>query len=115
MGPAGFKFIKELGRMTCEKTMEKRPSSFIMQSITMEVLRSNVACITATVDSPTGRGTVPLFGTKGQRDKLKILPRAGTGRDSQDSERYGTGCGTKWDRAEKDVLKHDVLKQKTMF
>ena len=46
------RIIKELGRMTCEKTMEKRSSSFIMQSISMEVQRSNVACITATVDSP---------------------------------------------------------------
>ena len=45
------KFIKELGKMTCEKPMEKRSSSFIMQSISMEVQRSNVACITATVDS----------------------------------------------------------------
>ena len=51
-GPAGYKFIKELGRMTCEKTMEKRSTSFIMQSISMEVQRSNVACIIATVDSP---------------------------------------------------------------
>ena len=51
-GPAGYKFIKELGRMTCEKTMEKRSTSFLMQSISMEVQRSNVACITATVDSP---------------------------------------------------------------
>ena len=41
-GPAGYKFIKELGRMTCETTMEKRSSSFIM-----EVQRINVACITA--------------------------------------------------------------------
>ena len=38
--------------MTCEKTMEKRSSSFIMQSISIEVKRSNAACITATVDSP---------------------------------------------------------------
>ena len=47
-----YKNNKELGRMTCEKTMEKRSSSFIMQSISMEVQRSNVACIKATVDSP---------------------------------------------------------------
>ena len=60
---------------------------------------------------PTGR-TVQLFwtkgqkllhcpGTKGQRDKRKILPRDGTGR------------GTKRDRAEKDVRKqeNDVQKQ----
>ena len=32
--------------------MEKRSSSFIMQIISMEVQRGNVACITATVDSP---------------------------------------------------------------
>ena len=34
-GPAGYKFIKELGRMTCEKTVEKRSTSFIMQSISI--------------------------------------------------------------------------------
>ena len=60
-------------------------------------------------------------GTKGQWDKLKILPRDGTGRDSQNSgqdgpgqQKSGTGRGTKRDRAEKDVLKqeNDVLKQK---
>ena len=80
-------------------------------------------------------GTVQLFGTKGQkflhcpgtkgqRDKLKILPRDRTGRDSQNSGRdgpgqpkSGTGRGTKRDRAEKDVLKQemDVLKQERMF
>ena len=80
-------------------------------------------------------GTVQLFGTtgqkilcchrtKGRRDKLKILPRDGTGRDSQNLGRdgpgqpkSGTGRGTKRDRAEKDVLKQykDVLKQKRMF
>ena len=80
-------------------------------------------------------GTVQLFGTKGQKflhcpgikgqgDKLKILPRDGTGRDSQNSGRdgpgqpkSGTGRRTKRDRAEKDVLKweNDVLKQKMMF
>ena len=65
-----------------------------------------------------------LLGTKGQKflqpDKLKILPRDGTGRDSQNSgqgglgyPKTGTGHGTKQDRAEKDVLKqeNDVLKQ----
>ena len=71
-------------------------------------------------------GRAKLFspGTKGQRDKLKILPRDGTGRDSQNSGRdgpgqskSGTGPGTKRDRAKKDVLKQekDVLKQKRMF
>ena len=51
-GPAGYKFIKELGRVTCEKTMEKMSSSFMMQSIGREVQWSNVACFTATVDIP---------------------------------------------------------------
>ena len=71
-------------------------------------------------------------GTKGQRDKLKILPRDGTGRYSQNTGRAGTaknrdrmrdktgqsrkirsktekGCS----KTEKDVLKqeNDVLKQ----
>ena len=63
-------------------------------------------------------------GTTGQRDKLKILPRDGTGRDSQNPGRDGPGQSkpgtrhrTKRDRAEKDVLKQekDVLKQKRMF
>ena len=80
-------------------------------------------------------GTVQLFGTagqakmfspgtKGQRGKLKILPRDGPGRDSQNSgrdgagqQKSGTGRGTKRDRAENDVLKQemDVLKQERMF
>ena len=40
--------------MTCEKTMEKRSTSFIIRAsvFSMEVQTSNVACITATVDSP---------------------------------------------------------------
>ena len=63
-------------------------------------------------------------GTKGQRDKLKILPRDGTVRDSQNpgwdgpgQPKNGTGRGTKRDRAEKDVLKQkkDALKQKRTF
>ena len=72
----------------------------------------------------TGQKFLHCPGTKGQRDKLKILPRDGTGRDSQNLGRdgpgqpkSGTGRGTKRDRAEKDVLKQykDVLKQKRMF
>ena len=67
-------------------------------------------------------------GTKGQRDKLKILQRDGPGRDSlsKSGTGHGTGryeiltacpvpsLGTIRDRAEKDVLKQekDVLKQK---
>ena len=67
-----------------------------------------------------GQKFLPCPRTKGQRNKLKILPRDGTGQDSQNSGRdrpeqpkSGTGRGTKWDRAEKDVLKRekDVLKQ----
>ena len=58
-------------------------------------------------------------GTEGQQDKLKILQRDGTSRDSQnlgrdgpEQPKYRTGHGTKPDRAEKDVLKQekDVLK-----
>ena len=76
-----------------------------------------------------------LFGTKGQKfhrcpgtkghwDKLKNLPRDGTGQDSQNSgqdgsgqPKSGTGRGTKRDRAGKDVLKQkrDALKQKRVF
>ena len=78
-----------------------------------------------------------LFGTKeqkflhcprikGERDKLKILPRDGTDWDSLSKSKTGcrtgwyqilTACSfqsrrTKWDRAEKDVLKQekDILK-----
>ena len=55
-----------------------------------------------------------LFGTKGQRDKLKILPKDKTGQDSQNP---GLDAGKNGDRAEKYILKreNDVLKQKTMF
>ena len=57
-------------------------------------------------------------GTTGQAINLA------KGQDSQSSERdgpgqpkSGTGRGTKWDRAEKDVLKqeNDVLKQNMLF
>ena len=56
----------------------------------------------------------------GQRDKLKILSRDGTGQDSQNSGWDGLGqpkTGTKRDRAKKDILKqeNDILKQKMMF
>ena len=59
---------------------------------------------------------VPSFpGTKGQRDKLKILPRDGTGQPKSVTGQPKTG--TKRDRAEKDVLKQkkDALKQKRTF
>ena len=50
----------------------------------------------------------------GQRDKLRILLRAGTGRESQipGQPKSGTECGTKPDRAEKDVLKQEKVVQK---
>ena len=78
---------------------------------------------------PTGRDSETFWdnGTEVpslSRDKLKILPRDGTGRDSQNPGRdrpgqpkTGTGHGTKRDRAEKDVLKQkkDALKQKRTF
>ena len=51
-GPAGHKFIKELGRKISEKTHEKRSTSYIMQNISMEIQRSNSASITATVENP---------------------------------------------------------------
>ena len=43
----------------------------------------------------TGQKFLPCPGTKGQRDELKILPRARTGRDSQSKHemRHGTGKG----------------------
>ena len=39
----------------------------------------------------TGQKFLYCPGTKGQRDKLKILPRDGTGRDSQNLGRDGPG------------------------
>ena len=62
--------------------------------------------------------------TKGQRNKLKILPRDETGWDSQNLgqdgqglPKVGMGRRTKRDRVEKDVLKqeNDVLNQKMLF
>ena len=41
-----------------------------------------------------GQGKCPCPGTKGQRDKLKILPRDGTGRDFDRLSRPGTSRGT---------------------
>ena len=39
----------------------------------------------------TGQRFLCCPGTKGQQDKLKILPRAGTGRDSLSKSCHGTG------------------------
>ena len=51
-GPLGYKFIKELGRLTSEKTKEKRSTSFIMQNISMEIQRGNCASVLCTIASP---------------------------------------------------------------
>ena len=86
------------------------------------------------VGFPTGRDSATfrdkgteapsLSRDKGTTGKLKILPRDGTGRDSQNSgwdgpgqQKSGRGRGTKRDRAEKDVLKkeNNILKQQKMF
>jgi hypothetical protein len=79
----------------------------------------------------TGQKSLHCPGTKGQRDKLKILQRDKTGWDSLSKSGTGRGTGqdkiltacpvpsrgTKRDRAEKDVLEQEevVLKQKRMF
>ena len=72
----------------------------------------------------TGQKFLHCPGTKGQWDKLKILPWDGTVRDSQNPGRdgpgqpkSGTGHGTKRDRGEKGCSKteKDVLEQKRMF
>ena len=47
-----YKFIKELGRLTSEKTKEKRSTSFIMQNISMEIQRGNCASVLCTIASP---------------------------------------------------------------
>ena len=47
-----------------------------------------------------GFPTMQLFGIKGQRDKLKILPRAGTAKS-------GMRHRTKRDRVGKDVQKQE--------
>ena len=44
-GPSGYKFIKELGRLTSERTKEKRSTSFLMQNISMEIQRGNCASV----------------------------------------------------------------------
>ena len=76
----------------------------------------------------TGQKFLLCPGTKGQRDNLKILPRDGTGRDSQNSGRDGPGqqkSGTRdktgqsrkgCSKTENVVLKQkkDVLNRKMM-
>ena len=51
-GPKGYKFIKEVGKLISDKTMERRSTSFLRQSISMEIQRGNCASILGTVESP---------------------------------------------------------------
>ena len=80
-----------------------------------------------------GQKFLPCPGTKGQRDKLKILPRDRTGGESQNSGWDGTGrdgtaksetgqpksrtgCRTKPDIAEgPSKTENNVLKQERIF
>ena len=49
-----------------------------------------------------GQKFLPCPGTKGQRDKLKILPRAGMGQDSQSKSGTGRGTGQDFDILPRD-------------
>ena len=50
-GPKGYKFIKEVGKLISDKTMD-RSTSFLRQSISMEIQRGNCASILDTLESP---------------------------------------------------------------
>ena len=71
----------------------------------------------------TGQKFLHCPGTKGQRDKLKILPRDRMGWDSQYSGQDGpgqpksrTGCRTRRDIAEgPSKTENNVLKQERIF
>ena len=45
-------FIKEVGKLISDKTMERRSNSFLRQSISMDIQRGNCASILGTVESP---------------------------------------------------------------
>ena len=51
-GPFGYKFMKELGRLTSEKNKEKRSKSFIMENISMEIQYGKCASVLCTIASP---------------------------------------------------------------
>jgi len=51
-GPKGYKFIKEIGKLISDKTKERRSTSFLRQSISMEIQRGNCGSILGTVESP---------------------------------------------------------------
>ena len=61
-----------------------------------------------------GTGVSSLAWDKGTTGQAKNLAK---GLDGPGEPKFGTGRATKWDRAEKDVLKqeNDVLKQKKNF
>merc|ERR1712051_277756 len=64
-GPKGYKFIKEVGKLISDETMERRSTSFLRQSISMEIQRGNCASILGTVESPTLLNELfELFDTK---------------------------------------------------
>ena len=51
-GPKGYKFIKKVGKLISDTTMERRSTSFLRQSISMEIQTGNCASILGTVESP---------------------------------------------------------------
>ena len=50
--PKGYKFIKDVGKLISDKTMERRSTSFLRQFISMEIQRGNCACILGTFERP---------------------------------------------------------------
>ena len=52
MGTKWCKFIKEVGKLISDKTMERRSTLFLRQAISMEIQRGNCASILGTVESP---------------------------------------------------------------
>ena len=46
------KSLKKVGKLISNKTMERRSTSFLRQSISMEIQRGNCASILGTVESP---------------------------------------------------------------
>ena len=51
-GAKGHKFIKNVSRLIKEITKDKRSSSFLFQTISMDVQRGNCASVLGTVESP---------------------------------------------------------------
>ena len=59
-GPKGYKFIKEVGKLISDKAKKRRSTSFLRQSISMEIQRGNCASILGTVDL---KGNLKTFST----------------------------------------------------